>query len=203
MKPQSILLLSAIPVLALSFAFAGPQDKDKKALDPSGTYKIDPVHSTVIFKVMHAQSSWAFGRFDKVGGSFTFDAAKPENSKVEVTIQTTSVNTADGKRDDHLRSPDFFDVKTFPTATFKSTAVAKKGERMYAVTGDLALHGVTKSVTLDMEHTGGIENPKMGKLAGFYGTLTIPRADYGMKYGTGMLGEDVQLMISIEGGIEK
>lgn len=201
MTLNKLLLLSALPVLALSLAAARPADQ--KATDPSGSYKVDPVHSTVIFKCMHANASWAFGRFDDVSGSFTFDAQKPENSKVEITIQAKSVNTNDAKRDDHLKSPDFFDVKQFPTATFKSKSVAKKSDKLYAVTGDLSLHGVTKNVTIDMEHTGSAEDPRMGKLAGFYGTLTLSRGDFGIKYGQGMLGEEVHLMLSIEGGVPK
>lgn len=195
------LALFAVPVLALSLAAARPDDK--KAMPAGGAYDVDPVHSTVIFKCKHLNTSWAFGRFDEIAGTFTVDEAKPENSKVEITIQAKSVNTNAPKRDDHLRSGDFLDVKQFPTATFKSKSVAKKGDHMYAVTGDFMLHGVTKSVTLDMEQTGASDGPPMGKAVGFYGTLTISRGDYGMKYMPDMLGDAVTLMLSVEGHAAK
>jgi polyisoprenoid-binding protein YceI len=197
MKLRALFLL-ALPILALSVYAASPDDK--KPVDPSGTYTIDPVHSTVIFKCKHVDTSWAFGRFDDVTGTVTYDAAKPENSKVEITIKTDSVNTNAKKRDDHLKSPDFLDAKQFPTATFKSKSVAKKGDKMFAVTGDLMLHGVTKSVTIDMELVGANNVPQMGKVIGFFGTLTLKRGDYGVDYGQGMLGEDVMLTLSIESG---
>ena len=195
MKLRPLFLL-ALPVLALSVFAANPQDK--KALDPSGTYTVDGVHSAVIFKCKHVDTSWAFGRFNDVSGSLTFDAAKPENSKIEITIKADSVDTGNKKRDDHLNSPDFLDSKQFPTATFKSKSVAKKGDKTYAVTGDLMLHGVTKSVTIDMEHVGSNDVPQMGKVIGFFGTLVVKRGDYGVDYGQGMLGEDVTLTLSIE-----
>lgn len=197
----TLLALCAVPVVVLSLAAARPEDK--KAPPAGGTFKVDPVHSTVIFKCKHVNTSWAFGRFDDVAGSFTLDEAKPENSSVEIAIQTKSVNTNAAKRDDHLRSGDFLDVKQFPTATFKSKSVARKGEHTYAVTGDLMLHGVTKSVTIDMEHIGTNDVPQMGKVAGFFGTLTISRADYGMSFMPGMLGDDVALTLSVEGGAGK
>jgi polyisoprenoid-binding protein YceI len=201
MKPISLSLLAVVPVLALSLAAARPEDK--KAVDPSGSYAVDPVHSTVIFKCKHLDTSWAFGRFDTIAGTVKFDAAKPENSTVDITIQTESVNTNDAKRDGHLKSPDFFDAKQFPTATFKSKSVAKKGDKSFAITGDLSLHGVTKSVTIDMEHTGTSDDARMGKKIGFFGTVTLKRGDYGMKYGQGMLGEDVQVTLSVEADAQK
>lgn len=196
MKLNAILLFSALPVLFLSIAAARTQEK--KAPEASGTYEVDKVHSTVIFKCKHLDTSWAFGRFNDVAGEFTFDAAKPESGKVDITIQMASVDTNSKKRDEHLKSPDFFGVEQFPTATFKSKSIAKKGDKMFAVTGDLSLHGVTKSVTIDMEQSGMGENQKNVKLSGFYGTLVLQRGDYGIKFMPGALGEEVTLMISIE-----
>jgi polyisoprenoid-binding protein YceI len=197
----SIAVLFALPVVTLALSFAAPQEK--KAALAAGTYEIDSVHSTVGFKIKHLNTSWAFGRFDEIHGSITVDPAKPEASKVEVTVQTETVDTKIKKRDDHLRSPDFFDVKQFPTITFKSKSVQKKGDNVYAVTGDLTLHGVTKSVTVDMENTGAIDSPQMGKLAGFYGTITVKRSDYGMNFMPDALSDEVQVVMSFEGGLGK
>lgn len=193
----SLLALAIVPALVFTVAAARPDDK--KPAPVAGNYTIDPVHSSVIFQCMHVGTSWAFGRFDTISGTFMLDPAKPENAKVEVTIDAASVNTANTKRDGHLKSPDFLDVKQFPTATFKSKSVAKKGDHGYAVTGDLTLHGVTKSVTIDMEHTGGIDHPQMGKKIGFYGTLSISRSAYGINYMPDGLGDEIKLILSVEG----
>lgn len=197
MQLRPLLLLAALPVTLLALAAARPEDKK---FDANGAYGVDPVHSTVIFKCLHAGTSWAFGRFDDVAGSLHFDGGAPDKSHVEITIQAKSVNTNAKDRDDHLRGPDFFDVKQFPTATFKSTKIEKKGDKTYAVTGDLSLHGTKKQVTIDMQHTGSVDAPPpLGKRIGFYGTMTLKRADFGMTYGEGMLGAEVELMLSIEG----
>lgn len=169
----------------------------------AGTYSVDAVHSTVIFRALHMGSSWSFGRFDKIEGSFTLDPAKPEACKVSIKIDTASVDTDNADRDKHLSSPDFLDVKQFPNATFESTSVKKKGEKTYAVTGDFTLHGVKKSVTIDLEHIGSNEHPMAGSVTGFYGELTIDRMEYGISYSPEMLGKDVKLMLSIEGQLQK
>jgi polyisoprenoid-binding protein YceI len=154
------------------------------------------VHSTIIFKCKHLDTSWQFGRFDDVEGTLTMDAAKPEASKVDVTISIESIDTNNEKRDADLKGPNFFDAKQFPTATFKSKSVAKKGEHVYSVTGDLMLHGTTKSVTIDMENTGSSD--KMGPRAGFFGALKIKRSDYGIKAMADVLGDEVELTLTCE-----
>jgi polyisoprenoid-binding protein YceI len=195
LRPQTVALFS-IPVLALTLAAALPQEK--KPPMPAGDFKIDGVHSTVIFRCKHMNASWSFGRFDKIDGSFTIDAAKPEASKVDITIDASSIDTNNSHRDDDLRGPNFFDVKQFPTATFKSKSVAKKGDDVLSVTGDLMIHGVTKTVTIDMQYTGMGEMKKLKKV-GFFGMLNIKRSDYGIKVAPDTLGDDVQLTLSFEG----
>ncbi|MBL8859892.1 MAG: YceI family protein [Planctomycetes bacterium] len=197
MKLHTTLLLLALPAALFALAAARPDEKPTPA--GAGTYAIDNVHTAVFFKCKHLDTSWSFGRFDQVSGSFTLDTDKPENSKVDVTIDTSSVNTNDEKRDSHLKSPDFFDVKQFPTATFKSKSVKKQGAHNYAVTGDLSFHGTTQSVTLDMEHTGSSDTKMAGKRVGFFGTLVISRAAFGVKYGPDALGDEVTLTLSVEG----
>jgi polyisoprenoid-binding protein YceI len=193
-----LLALLALPIVVLALTSAGPDDK-KPAPAGAGSWTVDPVHSTVLFKIKHLGTSWAYGRFDDVTGSFTFDADKVENSKVEIAIKTSTIDTNNGQRDEHLRGPDFFDVKQFPSATFKSKSIAKKGDHAIAVTGDLAIHGTTKSVTIDMEHIGSSNHPMAGPRTGFYGSISIKRSDFGLNYGPDVLGEDVELTLSIEG----
>ncbi len=170
--------------------------------DVSGSYKIDSVHSTVLFSTTHLNTSRSYGRFNDIAGSFTLDAAKPEASKVEIQIQTASIDTNNKGRDDHLRGPDFFDVKQFPVATFQSKTV-KKADKNWEVTGTLALHGVKKDVTIALEETGQGKGREGEALIGFHGTFTITRADFGIEYGKGMLGDKVDMIVSIEAAAAK
>ncbi|TMA12613.1 MAG: YceI family protein, partial [Deltaproteobacteria bacterium] len=110
-----------------------------------GTWNIDPSHSAIAFSVRHMVISKARGRFTKWSGELQFDAEKPRASSVQVTIDPASIDTADAQRDAHLRSADFLDVEKFPTASFRSTKVEEVESGVYRVTGDLTVHGVTKS----------------------------------------------------------
>ena len=114
----------------------------------AGGYEIDPVHSQVGFSVKHMMVSKVNGNFRKFSGTADIDDKKPENSKVEVTIDASSIDTGNEKRDGHLKTADFFDTAKYPTITFKSKSVKSLGEGKFDVTGDLTMHGVTKSVTL-------------------------------------------------------
>lgn len=173
----------------------------RSALAAEGTtYSVDPVHSNVLFKIKHNKVSYFYGRFNDISGSFTLDEDDASSCSVEIEIKAESVDTRSDKLNSHLRSPDFFDAKQFPVITFKSTKVkAGKGDT-YEVTGDLDLHGVTRSITVTMEHVGSADG-RRGKLAGFHTVFTIDRTDYGMNYGAGgLLGSDVEMIISIEAG---
>jgi len=161
-------------------------------------YKIDGVHSAVIFKVSHMGVSHTWGRFDAVEGTLKFRDSG-EGAVIDITVQAGSINTGNAKRDGHLKSPDFFSVKEFPTISFKSKSWKKSGDG-FAVTGDFTLHGVTKSVTIPVTKVGEGKGPG-GKtyIIGFDGTLKIKRTDYGMKKYVGPAGDEVTLHISIEG----
>lgn len=163
------------------------------------TYKVDSVHSTVLFRIQHLGVSYTYGRFDEPTGTFTVDEADLSKSSVEMQLQAGNIDTGNAKRDGHLKSPDFFNVKVFPTITFKSTAVKKSADNTYEITGDLTLHGVTKSVTLTMQHVGSAKSPMGDFRSGYEGTLVINRTDFGMSNMVGMVGDEVHLTISIEG----
>jgi polyisoprenoid-binding protein YceI len=186
----------AVPLLVLAVSAAAPSPA--AAPEAGGKYEIDPKQSSLIFRCKHLDTAWIFGRFNEFSGSITIDVEKPESSSVEVTVKAESIDTGVSGRDNHLRSPDFFDVKQFPTATFKSKSVAKKGAHAYSVTGDLSIHGVTRSVTIEMEHTGSSSDAKKGKLVGFLGTLTIQRKDFGIAFMPDGLSNDVHMTISFE-----
>lgn len=161
------------------------------------TYAVDLTHSNILFKCKHLGVSYQWGRFDKFEGSFTL-AEKETESKVSITVDAESVDTNSKDRDDHLRGPDFFNVKQFPEMTFESTEVEAKEGDVFTITGDLTLHGETKSITFDVEKVGEQET-RMGQRAGFEGSFVIDRMDYGVKAYEKMLGHDVTMHFAIEG----
>lgn len=200
------LLLFSIAALAgaLFLTAAGPASPAPEAIATpispleATTYKVDQTHSSILFKCKHLGVSYQYGRFDQFSGSFTLgdDAA---SSNVSITVDPESVNTNSEGRDKHLRSADYFNVKQFPEMKFESTKVAKGEGEAYTVTGDLTLHGVTKEISMDVTKVGEVDAGKMGQRAGFVGSFTIDRMDYGIESAPDMLGHDVEMMFSIEG----
>ncbi len=185
--------------LALAGTFAMP------AL-AADSYTIDPTHTYVHFEVDHLGMSRMRGRFDQVMGKFTLDQAAKSGS-VDITIRTASVTTGDNdkgnrprSRDEHLRSPDFFNTAEFPTMTFKSTKVTFKGDAPGTIEGNFTLLGVTKPVTLTVENWKCGENPMSKKaMCGANATATIKRSDFGMKYAVPAVGDEQKLWIEMEG----
>jgi len=198
-RPRTILLTLSATILGLAgLSLAGPAVQAKTPATPApGSYSIDAGHSSVLFRIKHLDTAWAFGRFNEFSGEVAFDEKSPEKSSVQVTIQMESVDTGIGKRDDHIRSGDFFDAGQFPTSSFTSKSVKKGAGGKYTVTGDLELHGVTKPVTLDLE-VSGASSGKMGTRAGFYGTFTIKRSDFGMSTMLEALSDEVHVTVSLE-----
>jgi polyisoprenoid-binding protein YceI len=162
------------------------------------TFKIDPVHSSIAFGVKHLGITNFYGRFNDVSGQVVFDKDDPSKSSVEVTIPVESIDTHDEKRDQHLKSPDFFNAKQFPMLVFKSTSVEGTGDN-YKATGDLTLHGVTKPLTLEIKR-GPDSQGTEGEIRGGGETrFTIKRSDYGMNFMQGALGDEVTVFLSLEG----
>lgn len=166
------------------------------------TYVIDPVHSSVGFKIRHFVSKVP-GTFTKVTGTLSIDRENLENSSVEATIDVNSISTANEKRDAHLKSPDFFDTEKFSTSTFRSKRWKKTGEDTYDVTGDFTLHGVTKEVVLKITSLGFGPGARGALLSGWEGTTTLKKSEFGVA-GPAMLsaalGDDVTVVIAIEAG---
>ena len=181
------LLLSAVALAAIGFAGAVQAEE----------YAIDPAHTAFSFKVQHLGVSWTHGRFNAVDGAFRIDP-NPANTSFALQIKTDSVDTANQQRDDHLRSPDWFNSKQFPLITFKSTAV-KAVAGGYEVTGDLTLHGVTKAVVLNLDGGGKAEFPQGVQRIGFTTNVVLKRSEFGMNTMVGPVGDDVYLSISFEG----
>lgn len=162
------------------------------------TFKIDPVHSSVIFSIKQLGVTDFYGRFNDVLGTVVFDKADPSKSSVEVSVPVESVDTNNEKRDQQLKSPDFFNAKQFPMIIFKSKKVEASGDN-YKVTGELTLHGVTKPLTLEVEK--GTEAKGMeGEIRGGGETeFTITRSDFGMNFMQGPLGDEVEVVLSLQG----
>jgi len=197
----SILSLLAPPVALLAlFALPSAAPAPAPAAD---AWTIDPVHSSVIFKVRHVGVSNFYGAFKEVGGQISMDPKDPAKSSVTFTIQAASIDTRSEKRNQHLMSPDFFSVKEFPTIEFKSTSAKSTGKDEYEVDGKLTLHGVTKDLKLKVLQVGMAESDK-GKAAGYETHATIKRSDYGMTgyIDNGMLGDDVDVIVSVEAHAE-
>ena len=145
------------------------------------TFAIDKAHSSIGFQVRHLFSNVP-GKFDDFSGTLVFDEANPEQSSVEVTIKTASIDTGVKMRDEDLRSPNFFDAAKFPQTTFKSTSVKKTGDNTFDVTGDLTMHGVTKPVTLTVEWLGNAKDLWGNTRTTFSATTEIDREEWGLKW---------------------
>jgi len=164
------------------------------------TYKVDPAHAFVYYKINHFGWSDLFGRFNTVDGEFVVDESNPDNSSVSITIDAASIDTNHEKRNDHLRSPDFFNVAEFPTITFKSTKIEKTGDITGKVTGDLTILAVTKPVTFDFKWNK--PTPHFARKdeihTGFSAELKINRSDWGMTKFVPNIGDEVTLFLEVE-----
>ena len=148
----------------------------------TGTYAIDATHSRIGFVARHAMITKVRGSFDEFEGGGVFDAANPENSTLEVTIKTASIDTRNADRDGHLRSNDFFDMEKYPDITFQSTAVKPVDATHFDVTGDLTVKETTKPVTIPLEFTGSAVDPFGNHRIGFEGSTEINRKDWGVNW---------------------
>jgi len=189
---KKVLLASAV-----SLALVGPAQADEH----SGTYAFDnkDTHQFITFKISHLGYSWLYGRFNEFDGQFVYDAENPENSSVTVTVDTASVDTNHGERDNHLRSEDFLYVDEYPQATFKSKKVVLDEEGEADIVGDLTLRGVTREITLDAEMVGHGEDPWGGYRMGFEAETELRLKDFGIPMDLGPASETVELEISVEG----
>jgi len=183
---KKVILASLLLLLTSGYAMAAK-------------YKIDPTHTYPNFTINHLGFSTMHGHFAKTKGSMEYDAASGTGS-VNVTIDASSIYTGFKKRDDHLRSPDFFNAVEFPEITFKSTS-AKLSGGSGTVDGKLTIMGITKDVTLNVSkiHCGKHPfNKKLTEVCGFDATAKVKRTDFGMKYGIPAIGDDVTIMLEVE-----
>lgn len=168
------------------------------------TFNIDPSHSSANFSIKHMMIAKVHGGFEKLSGKMHYDPANPQESSIEVRIDASSINTHEAQRDTHLRSADFFDVEKYPELTFKSTRVEGTLEDL-KVTGDLTIHGVTRTVTLDVEGPSDeIKDPWGNTKIGASATTKIKRKDFGLAWnaaleaGGFLVGDDVSIRLDIQ-----
>lgn len=167
-------------------------------------YKIDGSHSKAQFSVKHLMVSNVRGEFGKMSGTVVFDEKNPGTTKIDATLDATTINTGVAQRDEHLRGADFFDTAKFPTLTFKSKSARKTADGL-AVTGDLTMHGVTKEVVLNVEGPSAeVKDPWGNQRRGATATAKIKRSDFGLNWnkaveaGGVMVGDDIAITIDVE-----
>ena len=171
------------------------------ALTKAAEYLIDTkeAHAFIQFRIRHLGYSWLLGRFNDFEGHFTYDRREPEASRVEVTIRTASIDSNHAERDKHLRGEDFLDVDRYPEARFVSTSYKENDDDTATLKGDLTLHGVTRPITIDVEHIGHGPDPWGGYRRGFAGSATLRLSDFGVDYDLGPAAREVELFLSVEG----
>jgi polyisoprenoid-binding protein YceI len=174
------------------------------ALAQTSNWRLDEAHTHASFTIRHLVITSVRGEFGKVSGSLVLDEKDVSKSRVEAVIDAASINTRIADRDNHLRSPDFFDVAKYPTITFKSTKVERAGEGKLKVTGDLTMHGVTKPVTLDvLGPTAEVKDPWGNTRRGIAASATLDRRDWGLTWSKmveagPVVGNEVKLEIESE-----
>jgi polyisoprenoid-binding protein YceI len=168
-------------------------------------WTIDIAHSGINFSIRHMVVSKVRGRFTKFSGTLSIDDADLARSVVEATIDASSIDTGTAQRDTHLRSPDFFDVDRFPEMRFRSTRIEKVEEARYRVVGALTIRGVTREISLDVEHGGRAKDPWGNERIGFVAKATLQRKDFGLEWnqvleaGGVLVGERVDLDLEVQG----
>ena len=171
----------------------------------ASTWELDNAHSSVNFSVKHMMIAKVHGGFQKLSGTLRLDRVNPANSSVEATIDAASIDTREPKRDEHLRSADFFDVKTFPTITFKSKRFEVTGGDNYQVIGELTLHGITREIALDVESGASeMKDPWGNTRIGASASVKLKRKDFGLTWNAALetggfvVGDDVAVTLDLE-----
>jgi polyisoprenoid-binding protein YceI len=202
MKKHMVTIVVSVGVVGLlAMMSAGSAATASTSAAEPTRFDVDGEHSSVLFGVQHLDLSHVYGRFNEISGKFLLDGGSLDELSIYMKIDAGSVDTNSKKRDQHLKSQDFFNSKQFRDIIFKSTTFKMLEPNKYEVTGDLTLHGETKPVTAVVVHTGtGDKGERMGNRSGFETAFTIKRSDFGMNYMVGSgLGDEVKVIVSIEG----
>jgi polyisoprenoid-binding protein YceI len=170
-------------------------------------YVVDPVHTSVVFSVSHAQLSYTYGFFRKASGQYILDETNPANCRFRFAIDVNSLDTNHAERDNHLRSADFFNTQQFPEITFDSTncklATTRDGSIVYEVTGKLTVHGMTRQITIPLRMLGKGQGPYKDQRTGFLCQTELKRSEFGMSKLLELVGDAVGVTISFEGVLQQ
>jgi polyisoprenoid-binding protein YceI len=188
----SLKIFFSVSIVSLVAAFSLPAYGAE-------AYQVDPVHTSVLFRVKHLGVAFVYGRFNAPTGSFMFDESSSANNSIEVQVNTKDVDTAVEKRDKHLKSPDFFNAAEHPLVSFKSTAVKKLSNNTYEVSGNLTLLGNSRPLTVKALDTGSGQDPWGNFRRGFETSFQIKRSDFGMNFMLGGVSDEVEITVSVEG----
>jgi len=199
----ALIAITPVALLAANQSAPAPDKDSKQVATDARTWKVDDVHSMALFRIQHMGAGMFWGRFDDVSGTVTTRGPGPDSIAFDITIDPASVSSGNEKLNGHLKSPDFFSVKEFPSMTFKSTSASRGADGIWSVNGDLTMHGVTKPITAKVEMTG-MAKGRGGESAGFEATFTVDRSQFGMNYGIekGAIGKDVRVIVGLEVGAE-
>ena len=205
MSPQTSSRMGRIALVATAFSWAVTGAlASPAALPEAETYKVDPEHTTIGFRVSHLVFSKVFGRFNKFEGGITVDRSDLTKGTVNVSIDAASIDTNEPARDKHLRSDAFFDVETYPKITFQSTRVKKVGDKKLQIEGNFTMHGITRPVTLDADVLGFGPDGYGAYRAGFEARTRINRQDFEVAWndvvegGGLMVGDEVEIILTVE-----
>ncbi len=186
-----------IPLFAIfTFGLMGVFIPPANAAD---TYKLDPDHTSIVFRVMHLGVGYVYGSFAGATGSLKYDENDFSNNSIEIQVSAAGLHTAVPKRDNHLRSPDFFHTEKFPKISFKSTSAKEIDNTSFEVTGDLSLLDKTRPITFNVVQTGQGKDPWGNFRRGFETTFFIKRSDFGMGFMLNAASDEVQVTVSLEG----
>lgn len=191
MKNLSLLAFAAALFVTISAA---------RPVLAAETWEVDQAHSSIVWAVGHMGGiGKVYGRFNSFSGTIVTDSENLENSSVNIAVDASSVDSAVGARDEHLRTPDFFNVESFPELSFASTNVAATDEEnLYAVTGNLTMLGESREITIMVRHLGVAEGRGGVPVAGFESKFSIKRSEWGMGYGIPGLSDEIEVMLAFE-----
>ncbi len=193
--------LSALALMSAAYlgtsAPVGAQPAKEAAKDSATgkEYKVDTLHSSILFKIKHMNAAYFYGTLNDFSGTFTFG----ETFSTNVTVKADSVDSRNDKRDEHIRNPDFFSSKEFPEMTFSAKGLKKSADGVWKGAGDLTFRGVTKPVEIQVTKTGSGPARGGGEVAGFETSFTFKRSDFGSTGLIGPLSDEVTIIVSLEG----
>jgi polyisoprenoid-binding protein YceI len=202
--PSLATTLAVVLGLVWLAAVAGPTHAQAPLPDGLVEYEVDPAHTQIMFKVRHMGVSTVTGKFNRFAATFAYDPKDPASSWVTATIDAASIDTDNERRDNHLRSPDFFAADSYANLTFQSTGVEQVEDGRLRVSGDLSIRGVTKPVVLDVTLEGATVGQGGLPIVGWTAETTVNRKDYGLMWnrlteaGGWVVGEDVRIVLEVE-----